>query len=700
MPQSTNTTSTAGLRQALFTPRTVALVGASADASKLASRPQRVLRRHGFSGRIIPVNPGRSEIGGEKAYPDLRAVPEPIDHAFVMVPAAAVPEVVAACCEVKIPAVTIFTAGFAEIGDEGRRRQEEMVAAVRRAGVRLLGPNCLGVVNVTGRITLSANAVLEREELRPGALSVVSQSGSMLGAIITRAQERGFGFSKLVSVGNECDLAVGELVDLLVDDPDTRAILLFLEAFRDAERLGRAARRAFAAGKLVIAYRLGRSAVGRAVATSHTGAITGPDDLANAFFQAHGIMRVEVFEALFELPQLVLGHRPPAGRRAAVLTVTGGTAAMVVDRLGMYGVEVVRPTPRVIENLAAKGIAISDAPLTDLPMGRAEGGVYTAIVDELLASEHCDAVVAVQGSTASYYPESVRERVLTAKLGSKPLAVFLGPKADEALRLLQEGGVAGFRTPEACADAVNAYLNWRAPAPGEPCAVGDLADAEALAAASTGLRLNEREACALFAALGIARAESRVVTESAQTVDIGFPVAVKLLSPDIPHKSDAGMVELNVESEGNLRSAVQRMLNRARERFPQARVDGVLVQRMQRGLTEVIVGYRRDPEVGPVVLLGMGGVMAELKRSYCVRLAPVSLAVATAMIEEVRELAILRGFRNLPRGDCAALARAIRAMSLLACVQGRVVSEAEINPLIVKGEGSGVVAVDGLVVFA
>ena len=687
------------LGQALFEPGTVALVGASSDPGKLNSRPQRVLRRHGFGGRIIPVNPARSEIGGEKAYPDLRAVPEPIDHAFIMVPAAAVPDVVAACCEIRIPAVTIFTAGFAELGDDGRRRQEEMVAAARRAGVRLLGPNCLGVVNVTGCVTLSANAVLEREKLQPGALSVVSQSGSMLGAIITRAQERGLGFSKLVSVGNECDLAVGELVDMLVDDPDTRAILLFLEAFRDAERLGLAARRAFAAGKPVIAYKLGHSAVGRAVATSHTGAITGPDDLANAFFEAHGIMQVEVFEALFEMPQLVLGHQPPAGRRAAVLTVTGGAAAMVVDRLGMYGVEVVGPAPRVIEKLAARGIAISDAPLTDLPMGRAEGGVYAAIVDELLASDHCDAVVAVQGSTASYYPESVRERVLAAKLGSKPLAVFLGPKADEALRLLQEGGVAGFRTPESCADAVAAYLNWRVPVPRESCPADDLANAETLAAASKGPRLNEVDACALFEALGIKRSESVVATDSVQTIAMDFPVAVKLLSPDIAHKSDAGMVELNVESAANLRAAVQRMLNRAHAGFPGARIDGVLVQRMQRGLAEVIVGYRRDPEVGPVVLLGMGGVIAELKRSYSIRLAPVSPATAMEMIDEVAELAILRGFRNLPRGDCGALAGAIRAMSLLACLKSRVVNEAEINPLIVKGEGSGVVAVDGLVVF-
>ena len=302
--------------------------------------------------------------------------------------------------------------------------------------------------------------------------------------------------------------------------------------------------------------------------------------------------------------------------------------------------------------------------------------------------------------SSSQDPKTLVDRLLKAEARDrKPLAVFLAPRADDGLLFLQEHGIAGFRTPESCADAVNAYLNWRAPAAQEPCPADDLAAAEALATAARGVRLNEYDACALFAALGIAHAQSVVVADSGQSVAIDFPVAVKLLSPDIPHKSDAGMVELDVSSAANLRSAVQLMLNQARKRFPQARLDGVLVQRMQRGLAEVIIGYRRDPEVGPIVLLGMGGIMAELKRSYCLRLAPVSLNTAMEMIEEVPELAILRGFRNLPRGDCTALARAIRAMSLLACVTSRVVSEAEINPLIVREEGKGVVAVDGLVVF-
>jgi acyl-CoA synthetase (NDP forming) len=691
------------LSEALFAPKTVALVGASADSSKNNARPQRFLRRHGYTGRILPVNPRYQEIFGESAYPDLRSAPGPIDHAFVMVPAASVRDVVAQCCELKIPVATIFSAGFAELGDEGLQRQRDMVAMARAAGVRLLGPNCMGLINVHGRTALSVNAVLEREEFRAGPLSVISQSGSTLGTLLSRAQSRGLGFSKLVSVGNECDLGVGEIADFLADDPDTGVILLFLETFRDSALLAAAARRAFAAGKPVIAYKLGRSEVGRRAAASHTGAMVGPDELASAFFRAHGILRVDMLESLFELPSLVTGHQPPAGRRVAVLTGTGGAAAMVADRLGVLGAEVVPPPPTLIAELRSRDLPINDAAITDIPMGRSEGGAYTAILSALLASDHCDAVVGVIGSS-SQNPKTLVERVFRAEgRDRKPLAVFLAPRADDGLLALQERGVSAFRTPESCADAVNAFLNWHAPVAHEAPAEAELEHAETLAAdAQGGAHFNEYDACTLFAALGIPHAESRIVADAAQCsgINVEFPVAVKVLSPDIKHKTDANMVELDVASGANLRAAVQGMLNRARQKFPEACIDGVLVQRMERGLAEVIVGYRRDPEVGPIVLLGMGGIMAEVKRSYCVRLAPISIATATEMIKNLPELAILRGFRNLPRGDCAALARAIRAMSLLACLKSRAVSEAEINPLIVKGEGSGVIAVDGLLVFA
>ncbi len=688
------------LREALFAPRCIALVGASADLAKNNSRPQRFLRQHGYTGRILPINPGRTEILGETAYPELKSAPGPIDHAFIMVPAPAVPEVVAQCCELKIPVATIFSAGFAELGDAGLARQREMVKSARAAGLRLLGPNCMGIVNVHGATALTVNAVIEHERLTPGPLSVISQSGSMLGSLLSRAQARGLGFSKLVSVGNECDLGVGEIADMLVDDPDTGAILLFLETFRDASNLARAARRAFAAGKPVIAYKLGRSGVGRRAATSHTGAMTGPDEIANAFFREHGIIRVDMLESLFETPRLVLGHRPPLQRRVAVVTGTGGAAAMVVDRLGVLGAEVVAPSAGVIAKLAAQDIHISDAPLTDIPMGRSVGGRYATILSELLASDHCDAVVAVIGSSSQTGSQVIVERVLGAThRDNKPLAVFLAPRADQGLVLLEKNGIAGFRTPESCADAVYAYLNWRAPAQQAGHVGHDLADAAAVVARAQGARLNESDSCQLFAALGIKVAESRVLTQAADCTDMTGPVAVKILSADIPHKTDVGMVLLNVPAAGVRREA-QWMLEDARAKFPEAKIDGVLVQRMEHGIAEVIVGYRRDPEVGPVVLLGAGGTAAELQRGYCVRIAPVTLDQAQEMIDEVRELVVLRGYRNLPRADCAALANAIRALSLLALLAARPVSEAEINPLIVKAEGEGVVAVDGLVVFA
>ena len=689
------------LSEALFSPQTIALVGASADPKKNNARPQRFLRKHGYTGRVLPINPRYTELFGEPAYPDLACAPGPIDHAFVMVPAPLVPDVIAQCCSLRIPVATIFSAGFAELGDEGLERQREMVAMARAAGLRLLGPNCMGLINVHGKTALSVNAVLERETLRPGPLGVISQSGSTLGTLISRAQARGLGFSKLVSVGNECDLAVGELAELLVDDAETVAILLFLETFRDAARLAAAARRAFALGKPVIAYKLGRSDVGRRAAASHTGAMVGVDELASAFFRAHGIIRVDMLESLFELPQLVVGRKPPVGRRVAVLTGTGGAAAMVADRLGVLGAEVVSPPSELIERLRQDHLPISDAPITDIPMGRSEGGAYTKVLSALLGSKHCDAVVSVIGSS-SQNPQTLVERVFRAEnRETKPLAVFLAPRAEDGLLALQQNGIAGFRTPESCADAMNAFLNWRAPVAFADFREGLLDPAEAALAMTAKPRLSEHEAYGIFSALGIPCAETGIVKNATDCgqLRLSFPVAAKVLSADIPHKSDAGLVELDVSSAGNLSAAVQRMLNRAAERYPEARIDGILVQRMERGLAEVIVGFRRDPEVGPVLMLGMGGITAELKRSCCVRLAPVSLETAAEMVEAVPELAILRGFRSLPRGDCAALARVIHALSLLACVQSRVVLEAEINPLIVKREGGGVVAVDGLVVL-
>lgn len=689
---------TTPLAQALFAPRSVALIGASGDAKKNTSRPQRFLRKHGYTGRILPVNPGRAEMFGEKAYPDLLSIPDAVDHAFIMVPADAVAAAIEQCVAKRVPVATIYSDGFAETGAAGRRKQEDLLRIAHAGGVRLVGPNCIGILSVQPSFALSILAVLEMDHIRRGPYAIVSQSGSMIGALLSRGLGRGAGFSKLISVGNEVDIAVGELTDMLVDDPHTGVILLFLETLRDADRLAHAARRAYAANKPVVVYKLGRSELGQDLAASHTGAIAGADEVADAFFRAHGMLRVDNLETLFELPTLLAGHKPALRHRISVMTTTGGGAATVVDRLGLFGVEVVPPSDAVVGNLARKNITIPRSRLTDLTLAGAKKEIYSAVLDELLASDNNDLVLAVVGSSAALQPQIAIEPIAAANSRGKPLASFLGPQADTSLGLLAAAGVAGFRTPESCADALRAWRDWTAPVE-MPGATSQIVNAAALVKALPGTQVNEYDACRIFAALGIAHAPTAVITKPEQRAEVAFPVVAKILSPDIAHKTDAGGVVLNIGDAAALQTAAGQILARVKASHPAARINGILVQRMEKGLAEAIVGFRRDPLVGPVVVLGIGGILAEIYKDFAIRIAPVTIDAARAMVGEVRGLAVIRGYRGLPRGDCEALAQAVAAMSQLALLEGRTVSEAEINPLIVRPEGEGVVAVDGLIVF-
>ena len=688
--------STARLCQAVFSPETIALIGASGDERKNTSRPQRFLRKHGYGGRIVPVNPGRDEIFGEKAYPDVTAVPGTIDHAFVMVPADAVATAVEQCVSKKVPVVTVYSDGFAETGPEGRVKQARLAEIVRGSGTRLVGPNCIGLLSTQTHLALTVNAVLEKLEITPGGLAIVSQSGSMMGGLMSRGIGRGVGFSKLISVGNEADLGVGELADMLVDDPHTDSILLFMETIRDAEHIARAARRAYDARKPVVVYKLGRSEVGQDLAASHTGAMAGADEAADAFFRANGMLRVDTLETLFELPALVKGRRPSQRHRVASMTTTGGGAAAVVDRIGTYGVDVVPPSDAVIAKLAQQNIKISKSRITDLTLAGAKKEIYGGTLNALLASDHCDLVLAVVGSSAQFQPQIAIEPIIEADPGEKVLAVFLAPHAEASLQLLAKAGVAGFRTPESCADAIRAWRDWTPPAQMPATDEKRLGAAEKLLASAKQPQLNEREACAVFGALGVTQAPSEIITKPDQPVTTAFPVVAKILSADIAHKTDAGGVALNIADASALKKAAQEILERVHAKHPAARIDGILVQKMERGLAEVIVGYKRDPQVGPLVVLGVGGVLAEIYRDFSMRLAPVTPEAAMEMVEEVKGLATIRGFRGMPRGDCAALARAVSDFSQLAALAD--IAEAEINPLLIKAEGEGIVAVDGLIV--
>ncbi|HEX9183047.1 MAG TPA: acetate--CoA ligase family protein [Burkholderiales bacterium] len=648
------------LAQALFAPRAVALVGASGDARKNTARPQRYLRKHGYAGRVVPINPTRDEVLGERAYPSLAKAPAGIEHAFVMAGGEAVEQALEDCGARGVPVMSVYSDGFADAGEAGAARQAKLAARARELGVRLLGPNSMGVVNLPGKFALTVNAVLEMDSPPAGWISIVSQSGTMLGTMLSRGAARGLGFAKLVSLGNEADLGAGEMVELLAADADTRVILLFLETVRDAPRLAAAARAAHAAGKPVVAYKLGRSALGERLARSHTGAMAGSDRAVDAFFRDCGVARVDMLETLVEIAPLVAGRKPPQHARAprvAVVTTTGGGAASVVDRLGLAGIETVAPG--------------SDAPIIDLTMA-ATPQKYAATLDALLASDECDAVLAVVGSSAQFHPQLAVEPILAAKRAAKPLAAFLTPHAERSLQLLAKAGIAAFRTPEACADAFAAYFAWGAPREMPQLAAPEMP--------------RGRNALEVVASLGIEVAQWQVALAPDYAHRVPYPVAVKVHAPGIEHKTEAGGVFLGVRDQAEL---VQRARN-----LPGG---AVLVQKMESGLAEAIVGYRDDPLVGPVVLVGAGGVLAEIHKDYVLRLAPVTVAEAEDMIGEVKGLAPIRGYRRLPKGDVRALAQAVCALSRLALVPGRPVAEAECNPVIVKAQGA--VAVDALLVM-
>jgi acyl-CoA synthetase (NDP forming) len=444
----------------------------------------------------------------------------------------------------------------------------------------------------------------------------------------------------------------------------------------------------------VIVYKLGRSEIGRDLAASHTGAMAGSEAATDTFFKAHGMVRVDTLETLLELPALIAGRKPSRLHRVAAMTTTGGGAACVVDRIGTCGVEVVGPTDALIDRLAQQGIGISRSRITDLTLAGAKKEVYGGVLNALLASDHCELVLAVVGSSAQFQPQIAIEPIIEADRRDKALAVFLAPHAEASLKLLSHAGVAAFRTPESCADAIRAWHDWRAPAQLAPLNAQAAAAAKAQLAA--GQRLNEQQACAVFAALGVPQAQSAVMRDANSEVDIVYPVAAKILSPDLAHKSDVGGVVLDIQDGTALKRAARDILTSVRAKQPQVRLDGILAQRMERGVAEVILGYKHDPQIGPLLVLGVGGVLAEIYHDIAMRLAPVTPEIALEMIDEVRGLAMIRGYRGLPRGDCAALAQAVAAFSQLATCAD--IAEAEINPLIVKKEGKGVVAVDGVIV--
>jgi len=683
--------------KALLSPDRIALVGVSSNPRKNTARPVLFMRKHGYDGQVHIVNPGSENVLGQKAYASLSDVPDEVDHVFIMVPGDRVEELLEPSAALGAKVVTVYSDGFGEAGEEGRLRQERLVASARALGLRLLGPNSIGLADIRRGGILSVNAAFAADNLTPGHISLVSQSGSMMGSLLSRAAARGFGFAKSISVGNESDITVGEVVHALVDDDMTKVILLFLETIRDGATLSAALKRANEAGKPVIAYKLGRSEQGSQLSQSHTGAIAGDDAAVDAFFRAHGVLRARQLEALFESVPLARNYlrmepRRDGPPRMAVITTTGGGAATVVDNLGLRGLTAAPPPKDFIAFMAGRGLALKPSPVIDLTLA-ATSEQYRDLLEQLLRAPWCDGVLSVIGSSAQFHPELAVQPLIEAdKSMNKPLAAFLAPDAPESLERLREHDIAVFRTPEACADGLAMLFDRGAPV--VPAAKLEL-QPQWPAGLPTSGALNEHEAGQVLDILQIKRARSIKLEPGEHEHGLPYPVVLKICSRDILHKTEVGGVRVGLKDASALTAASQEMLAQVSGRAPTAVVEGILVQAMESSLLELILGYRLDPMVGPTVMLGAGGVAAELLKDFSLRLAPVDLKTAHEMIEEVRMTRLVRGYRNLPTTDIDELARCIERFSRLALLNGASVSEAEVNPLFVQRDG--VVAVDALV---
>ncbi|MDB5804672.1 MAG: 6-carboxyhexanoate--CoA ligase [Betaproteobacteria bacterium] len=691
MKQATTILSGAALARVLLAPASVALIGASDDADKTSGRPLKFLRAAGFKGRVYPVNPRRETVQGERAWATLSALPEVPEHVFVLTGTDTVEAVLRECAALGVKAATVLAAGFGETGAAGAAREAALGDLARASGMRLVGPSSLGIVNPGAGFLLTANAAFAERDLPPGKVFVASHSGSMIGALVSRGKQRGVGFAGLVSVGGEADLSLGEICAATLDDPAIEGYLLFLESLRHGGRLRAFAIEAAKRGKPVIAFKLGRSEAAADMTATHTGALAGEDDVADAFLKDCGIARVGVLDALLEsfpLARRVDLRCGVARPRVGVVTTTGGGAAMAVDQLGMRGVDVAPASTQTLATLTAAGIDVVPGRVLDLTLAGTRYEVMKKVLETMLAAPEFDLVLAVVGSSARFSPQLAVKPIIECADHARPLAAFLVPDAPDALAALTAAGVPCFRSPESCADSIAAMYGRRVPLAMPP--VAEIAEAAAV---------SEAEAYAVLDALDVPRAPFVLASLDGKVPALPFdyPVAVKVCSAQISHKTEVGGVVLGVGGPEELRAALAQLRANLAARAPGVAADQALIQPMRAGLAEALIGYRVDPQAGPIIMLAAGGIWAEVARDRSIRLGPVDVQGAREMVGEVRAFAALTGLRGKPRGDLEALARAVSALSQLALKPALGVREAEVNPLMIMAEGQGVLAVDALV---
>jgi acyl-CoA synthetase (NDP forming) len=692
----------------LFRPSSVAVIGASTEPTKLGSVPIGHMKASGFAGALYPINPKAATVQGLPAYPSIAAAPGPVDLAIIALPEAHVLAAMRDCAGNGVRAAVVFSSGFAELGEAGQRIQDEIVAIARAAGMRLLGPNCMGLINFSNRLVATFHPAFGPALAPAGRIGLITQSGAFGGFAYQMIQDKKLGYSLILTTGNEGDIDLADGLAYLADDPNTAVILLYIEGCRDGAKLAAAMARARAQRKPVICLKVGRTDAGMAAVASHTAALAGTDEIFDAMFRQHGVYRAATMEEFLDIGYAASeAGELPRDRRVGIVTVSGGVGVLMADSAAGYGLDVAPAPARLQERIRAMvpfaatrnpvdvtGQIVNDFSILPraLAMVLDEGG-YTTIA----------CFVGFTGRSVTNGPRFTEAIGQLRKRYPEKLLAVAARASPEFRVALEAAGCLLFEEPTHAMRAIAALARFRESF--------DAAAAAAAAAPPLPKRetlppgpLDEVQSLALLRHAGIPVVAHRLV-ESAAAAEaaaaaLGFPAVLKIVSPDITHKTDIGGVALGLDSATAVGRAFAAVTMRVAARQPGARIKGCLVAPMAPSGVETILGVQWDPVFGPVVMLGLGGIFVEVLKDVTFRLAPFDEAEARRMIGELRGAAVLAGWRGRPPADIAALAQALAALSRFAAAQGPTLRSLDINPLLVLPAGQGVLALDAVVVPA
>jgi acetyltransferase len=686
----------------LFAPQSIAVFGASDRTDSVGGVVFENLRTAGFAGPVFPINPKRDMVQGVQAYPTLEKVGQAVDLAVICTPAATVPDIIESCGKLGVKGAIVLTAGFSEGGAEGKALEKRLLETAARYELRFIGPNCLGAM----RPSIGFNATFNRGMAKSGRLALVSQSGALCTAILDWAQVSDVGFSSVISMGASADVDFGEILDFLVNDPQTESILLYIEGIRYA-RSFMSALRAAARVKPVIAVKVGRHAAGMKAAQSHTGALVGGDDVFDAALKRAGVVRVQSVTQLFAVAKAMSSRYRKCGNRLAIVTNAGGPGVIATDRAADLGLTLAELDAATIAELnAVLPPTWSHGNPVDI-IGDATAERYEAAISSCMKDPGVDGVLVVLTPQAMTNPTEVAQKVIALANGhSKPLlACWMGEaQVAQARQMFADAKIPHYSAPELAVETFsfiadfyhNQQMLLQTPEPLSQHVDPDVEGARMLIEGVLGEHrtvLSEMESKALLSAFHIPVAQTMVAHSPNEALLIaqqfGFPVAMKIHSPDITHKSDVGGVRLNIATAQVLRSAYHEMIDQVKLKRPDARVEGVTIQPMvsKRNGRELMIGIVSDPVFGPVITFGAGGTAVEVLADRAVALPPLNQHLVENLIAGTRVSRMLKAFRNMPPANMEALETLLLRVSEMVC-ELPWIKEMDINPLIVDENGA------------